>query len=93
MDAADESTLTAELYEAVRQLPGFQSAKEYRAADGEVVFLPVFETMTDLERWRDHPIHLAAKRRWAEFYAGYRIQLAEVTAEYGPGPPAASLPG
>jgi heme-degrading monooxygenase HmoA len=87
MDVAAEAELVSQMYEIVSRLPGFVSAKEYRATDGEIIFLVMFETVADLARWRDHPEHVAVKQRWSEFYAGYRIQLAEVTAEYGPGSP------
>ena len=67
MDVVAEAAAAAQMYEIASRLPGFVSAKEYRATDGEVVFLVAFETADDLAPWSEHPDHIAAKRRWAEF--------------------------
>ena len=68
----------------VHSMPGFRSFRSYSAEDGERVSIGVFESLADLERWRDHPEHLAAQehgRLW--YYDEYSVQVCEQIRAYG----------
>ena len=68
---------TAERMDAlVRTMPGYLWHKTFRAEDGERVTLFGFESLAQLEAWRDHPEHREAQRRGrAEFYAEYSLHV------------------
>ena len=60
----------------VRTMPGYLWHKTYRAEDGERVTLFGFESLAQLEAWRDHPEHREAQRRGRrEFYAEYSLHV------------------
>jgi heme-degrading monooxygenase HmoA len=68
---------TAERMDAlVRTMPGYLWHKTFAAGDGERVTLFGFESLAQLEAWRDHPEHREAQRRGrAEFYAEYSLHV------------------
>ena len=68
---------TAERMDAlVRTMPGYLWHKTFRAEDGERVTQFGFESLAQLEAWRDHPEHREAQRRGrAEFYAEYSLHV------------------
>ncbi len=66
------------MLELARSMPGFVSFEQFRSEDGERLSLIAFETLADVDRWREHPEHRAAQRRGREsFYAEYSITVAE----------------
>ena len=73
----DAYETTAERMDAlVRTMPGYLWHKTFRAEDGERVTLFGFESLAQLEAWRDHPEHREAQRRGrAEFYAEYSLHV------------------
>jgi heme-degrading monooxygenase HmoA len=68
---------TAERMDAlVRTMPGYLWHKTFRAEDGERVTLFGFESLAQLEAWRDEPEHREAQRRGrAEYYAEYSLHV------------------
>lgn len=80
-DAADDyGALSPHILRLAQSMPGFVDAKTFTAADGERVTVVTFADRASHEAWRDHPEHRDAQRRGiAEFYAEYRIQVADVT--------------
>ena len=64
-----------------RTMPGYVEHKAFTADDGERVTLVTFADRASHEAWRDHPHHVAAKRRGvADYYEIYSIQVG--TTEY-----------
>ena len=83
-DAADDyGALSPHILQLAQSMPGFVDAKTFTAADGERVTVVTFADRASHEAWRDHPEHRDAQRRGiAEFYAEYRIQVADVTHDH-----------
>ena len=83
---------TAERMDAlVRTMPGYLWHKTFRADDGERVTLFGFESLAQLEAWRDHPEHREAQRRGrADYYAEYSLHVCRPEREsFFPAPPKA----
>ena len=79
------SRLGERMYNIVRDLPGFQSVKTFKADDGEEVTIFRFASEEALEAWRTHPEHVETiKRGHAEFYASGFLQICKVIREVGP---------
>ncbi len=79
----DYGALSPHILQLARSMPGFVDAKTFAASDGERVTVVTFADRASHEAWRDHPEHLAAQRRGIdEFYAEYRIQVAQVTYDH-----------
>ena len=77
------ASLTREMRDRVRTIPGFVSIKEFQAADGEGVAVAEFETMASAKAWRDHLDHRRAQERGRkEFFLRYRVQVGEVVRDY-----------
>lgn len=67
----------------VETMPGFVSFKSFLAPDGERVSIGEFESLADLERWRDHPEHVAAQERGRLWYYGeYRVSVCDTIRDY-----------
>ena len=77
-DHEAEAALAEPLLRLAQGLPGFLAVKDFQAADGEVLSLVEWTTRQDLEAWARHPEHVAAKRRHAEFFQDYQLQVCEV---------------
>jgi heme-degrading monooxygenase HmoA len=72
-----------EMERQARATPGFLEFKTFTADDGERLSIAVFDGVESHNRWRDDPDHRAAQRRGREeFYAEYRIAVAEVVREH-----------
>lgn len=64
--------------------PGYVSSKSFIAGDDERVTIVEFETDADVARWRNHPLHREAQQLGkTDFYSEYRVQVAEVSRDYG----------
>jgi heme-degrading monooxygenase HmoA len=44
-----------------------------------------WETLEGLQRFREHPTHREAKRRYTDWYGGFEVTIAEVLTEYADG--------
>lgn len=74
----------------VRAMPGFVSANDYTADDGDAISLVTFASADALAAWRNLPEHVEAQRLGRErFYASYSVQVCEVVRAYQ-FPPASS---
>lgn len=75
--------LGAAMDAAVRAMPGFVSAKDFTAPDGDAISLVTFESADALLAWRNLPAHVEAQRLGRErFYASYSVQVCEVVRAY-----------
>lgn len=64
------------MYELASAMPGFRSYKDFVAEDGENVSIIEFESIEEVDAWREHPEHKEAQRRArAEFFSEYQIQV------------------
>jgi heme-degrading monooxygenase HmoA len=73
------NALGAEMYALASAMPGFLSYKDFAAEDGEFITIIEFETLEQVNDWRDHPEHrMAQKRGQTEFFQEYIIQVSEV---------------
>ncbi|WP_369390408.1 antibiotic biosynthesis monooxygenase [Streptomyces sp. CG1] len=69
----------AHLSRLVREVPGFLGEDFAHSPGGLAISVAYFRDLEGIERWRDHPAHLAAKRRGRErWYERYAIHIARV---------------
>ncbi|AOR33370.1 antibiotic biosynthesis monooxygenase [Streptomyces fodineus] len=69
----------AHLSRLVREVPGFLGEDAARTPGGLAVSVAYFRDLAGLAQWRDHPAHLAAKRRGRErWYERYSLHIAKV---------------
>lgn len=70
------------MFELAEAKPGFVSARDYVAADGERLALIEFESREELAAWRDHPEHRIAQSEGRErWYSEYRLSICSVLRE------------
>jgi heme-degrading monooxygenase HmoA len=67
--------------EIVTNMPGFVSVKLFSAEDGETLALAEFESLEALNAWRDHPEHVAARKRGLEFFGDYSVKVCSLVRE------------
>jgi heme-degrading monooxygenase HmoA/ketosteroid isomerase-like protein len=68
------------IYTRALDMPGFVSAKDFSADDGERLALIEWEGADALEAWRVLPEHRAAQEQGrASYYAEYRLDVCEIT--------------
>ena len=60
---AEYDRLGERMYAIVSGLPGFQSVKSFKAADGEELTVFRFASEEALEAWRTHPEHVETMKR------------------------------
>jgi heme-degrading monooxygenase HmoA len=64
--------------------PGFLGIESVRGPDGLGITVSYWDSLEAIRRWREHPEHLEAQRRGkSEWYADYRLRVAEVRYGYG----------
>ncbi len=76
--------LNDRIIEIAESSPGYLGRESWTDADRNVVIL-YWQTLEDLQAFGSHPDHLYAKSRYREWYAGYKIVIAEILREYGDG--------
>ena len=73
------TVLGERMYELASAMPGFLSYKDFGSEDGEYVSIVEFETLENVNAWRDHPEHQEAQRLGrTRFFQEYTIQVCEV---------------
>ncbi|MGW4567648.1 antibiotic biosynthesis monooxygenase family protein [Streptomyces sp. NPDC004561] len=74
----------AHLSRLVRDIPGFLGEDSAHTPGGLAISVAYFRDLAGIERWRQHPEHLAAKRRGREhWYERYAIHIARVEHSHG----------
>jgi heme-degrading monooxygenase HmoA/ketosteroid isomerase-like protein len=64
------------VYQRAVTMPGYISAKDYSANDGERLSLIEWDSPENLKAWRDEPGHAAAQETGrTTYYSEYRIQI------------------
>lgn len=67
------------VYERATAMPGFVSAKDYVAQDGERVALIEWAGASELAAWRDLPTHREAQQQGrGQYYSEYRLDVCEI---------------
>ena len=80
-DASAYGDDAAAISALARTMPGYVEHKAFTADDGERVTLVTFRDRASHDAWRDHPDHVAAKRRGVtSYYEAYSISVG--TTEY-----------
>lgn len=78
--------LDGEIEEFVKTLDGFIRTERWRNDEGNirnsVYYFASREAIAKLARFEPHRI---AKKNYAKWYKGYRIEIAEITQVYGDG--------
>ncbi len=83
--------LDQEIAAAAKNLPGYLGEEAWEnAATGVVSNVYYWSSLDALQALMSHPAHLKAKAGQADWLAGYRVVIAEVTRAYGGGD---DLPG
>lgn len=78
--------LNSKIDDLARSSPGFAGSESWLSADGarrNAVYY--WESLDALEAFSKDPAHLEAKRRYAKWYKGYHVVIAEVLKTYGDG--------
>jgi heme-degrading monooxygenase HmoA len=67
------------MYAIAEKMPGFLSAKDFVADDGERLTIVEFESDETLAAWRDQPDHQRAQASGRErWYSEYSLQICDV---------------
>ncbi len=67
------------VYERAVAMPGFVSARDYAAEDGERVSLVEWAGAAELAAWRDLPMHREAQQQGrAHYYSEYRLDVCDI---------------
>jgi len=78
--------LDNQIEEFVRTLPGYVRTERWGSDDGKlrnsVYYFTDRDTIAKLARFEPHRV---AKKNYAKWYLGYRIEIAEITQVYGDG--------
>ena len=75
--------LAAKMLEMARAMPGFLSFKSFAAGDGERVSIIEFDTLANLEAWRDDPEHQKAQALGMKrYYSEYQLQVCSPVRAY-----------
>jgi len=64
---------------------GYLGRKRWSDPDGNRSVVYYWRSMEDLALFQRDSTHRLAKSRYTEWYAGYRVEIAEVTDVYGDG--------
>lgn len=79
---AELSKVGMRMYELASAMPGFLSYKDFVAEDGENVSIIEFDSIENVDAWREHPEHQEAQRRArTEFFTEYQIQVCTPVRE------------
>ena len=80
VDEFDE--LASSMLALAESMPGFGSYKSFISEDGERCSVIEFESLAQLEAWRDHPEHGEAQRVGRDkFYQEYTLHVLEPVRE------------
>jgi len=78
------AALNEQIESACQAIPGFLGVETWVSEDGRRNQATYYwDSMDSLRQLMTHPQHLEAKRRYAEWYAGYRVVIAEIIRSYG----------
>lgn len=83
---ADFVSLDDEIMERAKANPGFIKKNKWLTTDGKTIRVDYyFNDMDSLQVFRADEVHRVAKKRYAEWYDGYEVEIAEVMHSYSDG--------
>lgn len=81
---AEFDELNALIEAAAESIPGFLGVECWSSEDGVRKNATYYwDNLESLKALSNHPKHLEAKRRYAEWYKGYHVVISEVVKAYG----------
>lgn len=80
---AEFESLNSRIRDIAESSAGYIGRKAWRGDDGLEAVVYYWESREHLEAFRKDATHRLAKSRYKEWYAGYRIEIAEVLEARG----------
>lgn len=82
----DFKVLDDEIMARAEANPGFKGKEKWLSPDGtQIRVIYYFENQESLSIFSKDEVHREAKQRYAEWYDGYRVEIAEITGSWGDG--------
>lgn len=82
----DFKVLDEEIMARAEANPGFKGKEKWVSPDGKQIrVIYYFETNESLAEFSKDDVHREAKSRYAEWYDGYRVEIAEIIGTWGDG--------
>ncbi|MFM1984498.1 MAG: hypothetical protein RL723_933 [Actinomycetota bacterium] len=82
----DFKKLDDEIMARAETNPGFKGKEKWHSPDGtQIRVIYYFETKESLAEFSKDDVHREAKSRYAEWYDGYRVEIADITGTWGDG--------
>lgn len=83
---ADFTGLDDEIMARAAANPGFVRKYKWLSPDGKTIKVDYyFKDAASLSEFRKDPVHLEAKRRYREWYVGYRVEISEISFTHSDG--------
>lgn len=84
--AGDFETLDDEIMRRAEANPKFKHKERWLSPDGKQIrVIYYFDDSASLRAFSRDEVHQEAKARYAEWYDGYRVEIAEISASWGEG--------
>lgn len=82
----DFKELDDEIMRRAEVNPGFKGKEKWLTPDGsQIRVIYYFDSKESLAEFSRDEVHKQAKARYAEWYDGYRVEIAEITGTWGDG--------
>ena len=83
---ADFTGLDDEIMARAAANPGFVRKDKWLSPDAKTIKVDYyFKDAASLSEFRKDPVHLEAKRRYREWYVGYRVEISEISFTHSDG--------
>ncbi len=83
LDDSKYHAFSKEMLEGVATAPGFLGVESYREKDGKGVTISYWETLSDIQEWKQNTRHLLAQKYGREeAYSSYQVRVCEVQHSY-----------
>ncbi len=82
----DFKKLNDEIMLRAKATDGYVGKEKWLSPDGsQIRVIYFFESKESLAQFSRDEVHREAKQRYAEWYDGYRVEIAEITGSWGDG--------
>lgn len=89
----DFNRLDEEIMRRAEANPGYRGKEKWLSPDAsQIRVIYYFESKESLMEFSRDEIHREAKARYAEWYDGYRVEIAEISSTWGDGNLPSPLP-
>ena len=83
---ADFTGLDDEIMARAAANPGFVRKDKWLSPDAKTIKVDYyFKDAASLSEFRKDPVHLEAKRRYREWYVGYRVEIRDISFTHSDG--------